>query len=75
MSTWGHLLGMHLLHPIDGGVAEHVRPVLCLAQGAEVLKRVVQRRINHAADQRHLADRLPVHLAGFRHGGVPFFRP
>src|SRR5208282_6808990 len=37
-----HLLGMHLLHPIEGGVVEYVRPVFCLAQRAEMLARVVQ---------------------------------
>jgi hypothetical protein len=37
-----HLLGMHLFDPIDGGVVEHVRPVLCLAQRIEMLARVVQ---------------------------------
>src|SRR5208282_5568823 len=69
-----HLLGMHLLHSVDGGVVEHVWPVLCLAQRAEMLARVVQRSINHAADQGHLADWLPVHLVGFRHAGAPFLQ-
>jgi hypothetical protein len=35
-----HLFAMHLLHPIDGGGVEHVRPVLRLAQRADLGKGV-----------------------------------
>src|SRR5208337_2507304 len=70
-----HLLGMHLLHPIEGGVVEYVRPVFCLAQRAEMLARVVQRGRDHAGDQWHLTDRLPIRLIGFRRGEGRGFGP
>ena len=38
-----HLLGVHVLNPVNGGVVQRVRPVFCLGEGAEVLARQAER--------------------------------
>jgi len=63
------LLSVDVLDPVEGGVVEHVWAHPCLGQRFEVLARVVQRAVDHAGDQRHLADRLPVHRVFVRHVG------
>jgi hypothetical protein len=37
-----HLLGMHLLNPIDGGVVEDVGPVRCFGKRSQVFLRISQ---------------------------------
>ncbi len=51
---------MDPLDPLDGRVVEDVRPAFRLGQRGEVLARIVKKGIDHAGDQHHLADRLPV---------------
>jgi hypothetical protein len=63
------LFRMDSFDPIDSGVVEHVRRGSCFGQSREVLARVVERGIDHAGDQRHLTDRLPVHPVTGRHAG------
>ena len=69
-----HLLGVHLFDPINGSVVEHMRLSFCPGQRAQVLARVVQRILDHAGYQIHLADRLPVYLVGFWHVGFPLLQ-
>ncbi len=64
-----HLLSVNLLNAVEGGVVEHVRAHPCLGQCFEVFARVVQGAIDHAGDQRHLVDRLPVYRVFVRHVG------
>ena len=46
-----------------------VRAHPCLGQRVEVFARVVQGIVDHAGDQRHLVDGLPVHWVFVRHVG------
>jgi hypothetical protein len=65
------LLGVNPLDPADRGVIQHVGPGTGLVQCPYVIAGVVQRAVDHAGDEGHLADRLPVHWVGIGHARAP----
>ena len=69
------LLAMDTLDPIDGGVVEDMGLDPCFGQGLDVVAGVAEGAVDHAGDERHLADRLPVHGFGRGHAGVSLVRP
>jgi hypothetical protein len=64
------LLTMDAFHPVDGGVVQDMRLGTCFGQRLEVVSGVSQGTIDHAGDERHLADRLPIDVFGRRHTGI-----
>ena len=66
------LLAMNSFHPVDGGVVENMRLGTCFRQRLNMVGGVAQGAVDHAGDERHLADGLPVHAFGrglFRRAG------
>lgn len=61
------LLMVNALHPVDGGVIEDVRVGTPFGQGLEMIAGVAEGAIDHAGDEGHLAERLPVHRFGRGH--------
>src|SRR5271166_3245644 len=64
-----HLLGVNAVDAVNGSVVHDMRAHRCLGQRLDARARVVQRLVDHAGDERHFADRLPVHRLGMWHGG------
>src|SRR5208282_4028455 len=64
-----HLLGVNAVDAVNGSVVHDMRARRCLSQRLDVRARVLQRLVDHAGDERHFADGLPVHRLGMWHGG------
>jgi hypothetical protein len=69
------LLVVNPLDPVDGGVIQQMGPGSRLGQRFDVIACVVQRTVDHAGDEGHLADWLPVHWVCVRHEGTPWLMP
>ena len=65
------LLGVNLVDAVDSRVIQYVRARPCPGQRLDVRAGVVQGTVDHAGDEGHLTDRLPVHRIGMRHGWDP----
>src|SRR5271170_4470293 len=69
------LLGMNPVDAVNGSVVNHVRAltVARLGQSLDERTRVLDGLVDHAGDEGHFADRLPVHWIGMRHAGLPLY--
>ena len=56
------LLLMDAFHSIDGSVIEDVRAATRLGQGLQMIAGIAEGAVDHAANERQLADRLPLDL-------------
>jgi hypothetical protein len=65
-----HLLAVDAFHPVDDGVVENMRLGACFGQRLYVVGGVAEGAVDHAGDEWHLADRLPVHAFRRAHTGI-----
>src|SRR5271170_4843844 len=66
------LLGVNPVDAVNGSVVHPVRAltVAYLGQSLDERTRVLDGPVDHAGDEGHFADRLPVHWIGMRHAGL-----
>jgi hypothetical protein len=69
------LLTVDALDPVDGGVIEDVGAGTPFGQGLEMIAGVIEGTVDHAGDERHLAERLPVHRFGHGHSSISAIMP
>jgi hypothetical protein len=65
------LLAVDASHSVDGGIVKGMGAGARLGQGLDVVAGVAERAVDHAGDERYLADWLPVHGSGRRHAAFP----